>query len=463
MKKSAKMLLLLCVLALLTGAYLLLPRLFAEEEPDDSIRLSDRSGSDLTALSWTWQGESCTLTQQDGRWSVAADPDFPVDQDRAVRMAEAAAVLKSSRELGDADRTQYGLDKPFLTVSASFAGGDVLELAFGDVSAITGEYYAEYAGRVYLLDSAVPDAFSLHRLSLLSLTAGLPALSAPQRLSLTGGGRELTVEKHEEGGLWYSDQYQWFYPAGNRLHAADTDTVSGLLSVLREPGYTSAVLYDADDAALESCGLGETALRLSAADALEGEYSLLVGNETDDGFYARADGSRTVLLLPADKARTLMSLDENALCPDEVCRIPLNEVSELTISVDGRSVTAAVSDEAVTAAGAESGEGEGDTEERVFVFRTDSGELDGTALTLALSDIFMLRADRTDGDGTKAGRELFSVCYRQAGREDLTLTLYAYDAEHCLAAFNGESRLLCGREKTEEIRELLAEIIVGYN
>lgn len=81
MKRGKKLLFLLLALVVVSAAAaaatLLAPDQTAEEE--DSTVVFSLDADAITALTWTYSGETVSLSHKDGTWGYE-DPDCPIDQ-----------------------------------------------------------------------------------------------------------------------------------------------------------------------------------------------------------------------------------------------------------------------------------------------------------------------------------------------------------------------------------------------
>ncbi len=163
----------LATLIVLVLALLLVYRALIEQQNDppadtgaadtDVIMLINRKASEISALTYsrgeTEYGFTCHSTT--GQWSLAGEPDFPLDQTPVATMAAAVAAIGVYRDLGE-DSGVYGFDAPVLTVSVTYIDGAVHHYAVGDLNSATGNRYLKDVdtGLVYTVSPSLLDYFT---------------------------------------------------------------------------------------------------------------------------------------------------------------------------------------------------------------------------------------------------------------------------------------------------------------
>ena len=115
MRAKQRTLLVLLGLIVLAGAALALLTLANRREEEaasaaeaGTIPLSSFAVEDLTAIQYTWQGQTVYLAYEEGVWTLADDPDYHLDQTKCDTMAAALADLKAKRRLEAPAGEDYG-------------------------------------------------------------------------------------------------------------------------------------------------------------------------------------------------------------------------------------------------------------------------------------------------------------------------------------------------------------------
>lgn len=129
-------------------------------EEEDSTVVFSLDADAITALTWTYSGETVSLSHKDGTWGYE-DPDCPIDQSYPENMAYALEKITSDRTIeAPEDLSEYGLDEPQCTVDIA-AGEDSYQLLIGDETTLDGLLYLSTGdGNVYLVSSGLLSAFS---------------------------------------------------------------------------------------------------------------------------------------------------------------------------------------------------------------------------------------------------------------------------------------------------------------
>ena len=169
MKRGKKLIALLAALVILTGAALAATLLNPERQ--------EGSGQEEETLSFLCDG---------GQWSYADDAAFPLDSSYLEDMVKALGDVTASKSISEPeDLAQYGLEEPTCTVTVST--GEDRELRIGDATSLDGLRYCSTGdGNVYLVDSALLDAFS-YGLSDLVQMETIPDMDSTDSFTVSSG------------------------------------------------------------------------------------------------------------------------------------------------------------------------------------------------------------------------------------------------------------------------------------
>ena len=112
---------------------------------------------DITSLTWQRSGETLSFEKdEEGVWHDVSDADFPLDQSYLTALETTLSQLSAVKVISDPEEdSSYGLDAPDLTLTATAADGESLEITVG--SEVDGNYYARPAGdsQVYTIAAAL--------------------------------------------------------------------------------------------------------------------------------------------------------------------------------------------------------------------------------------------------------------------------------------------------------------------
>lgn len=472
MNRGKKLIILGCALVVLGAGYAVARTVYADPtEEDEGVALT--VPEDTARLEWTRDGTTLALVKEEDSWSYADDDAFPLDQSVPEDMTSVLSGLTASRVLDAPEElADYGLDEPALTITATDADGTAYTFSIGDQNEVTQEYYLLYNGdssKVYMVDSTLQDTFSLGLYDMVQMES-LPMFGTVTGLSVTQPGGSVSVSYVEDSeSLYYDSSVHWFLEQedGTQL-ALDTGKVTSLTSSVTGLTWISCVNYDADDQELAAWGLDEdTAVKVvltyqpasseddeeeSDTEAEPQTFVLYLGNDTDEGTYARLADSRMVYLIDSSTADSLRYTSYSSLRSAEICSVDWNTVDRLEVTVDGTTNTISFDEQEqeTTADG-------GDTvTETVPLYTWNGAEMDTTSVESMLDAIDALSVTG-DFNGENQGELLASfTIYRDSTYfTELTLELYAYDTSSCLAVFNGGTPRLVDRSAVTTLTDAL--------
>ena len=208
------------VIAVLGLALWALNRSTAAEEAassaaaDGTIPLCSFSTADLSRITYTYNGQTLTLDDADGSWTLAEDPDYHLDESACNTMVTALSSLHAKRQLDAQAGEDYGFDAPELTVTVT-AAGQTTTLTFGSSNPVTGDRYVQKDGdtALYTVDASRTACFACDKAGLFGSfsPAGFAAsdveqvaytLASGEKVSLTAGS-ELAGDGDEADSASY--------------------------------------------------------------------------------------------------------------------------------------------------------------------------------------------------------------------------------------------------------------------
>ena len=412
--------------------------------------------------SYSYDGESVELENEDGEWKYALDSAFPLDTDYVDSMLAALSGLTATSEIeAPDDKAQYGLDEPVLTVTLTLEGETTL--TFGDETAMGGERYVSTGdGNVYIVDAAAIDPFSYGLYDLIECEA-VPNMTDTLSLTVESETQSYTLESITEDAPYYTDYYEWYLVTDEGYTALGGVGARGVVSSVTGVSWNECVCYDASDEDLESYGLDTPAAVATVQyiytetddDGEETEYeasfTLELGDYCDGGVYARIAGSDMVYIVDATILDNLLDITpEIDMLPTEPVRLTLSDVTGFDVTIDGETYSVSISRGTVY-------DDEGNESEEVTYTLSDGTELDSDTVTGLLEDL-----NSMSGDGTGAGRggeELVSFTFYQEreGYETVTLSFDEYNSTDCITTLNGETGILAPLDTVNSVIEGLLE------
>jgi hypothetical protein len=270
-----------------------------------------------TAITYTTGGKTLSFVSDGDTWYWTADNTFPLNQAKLSSIASALEGLSAVRSFDAAGPlSDYGLEQPSSTITATAADGNTFTLNIG--SQAGANYYATAdRNRIYTIDPTLAGYLEPNILGLIVLDP-LPSFSQAtvEKITLAGGGKTLTLDKHKENDGTYS----WFIVEGKTYTLSDEykiktpsertarDYVNGAVSALSSLSFSACAAYKPADTS--PFGLNAPGLTLTIdykATTVSGEASdetavLEIGAAAADGsgYYARLAGSQEINLLPGD-------------------------------------------------------------------------------------------------------------------------------------------------------------------
>ena len=215
----------------------------------------------ITALEYTYGGETVKAHIEGGYWTMTDDDDFPVDQEKFVMMSQAISDYGGFRQIvyREESREQYGIDEPLYDITATYlnssdsdpADTHTVHVLVGKQNSITGYYYFYIPGSsyIYMVNDALFEYFSYKRAELFDN----PATPAPTpgdviALDIVTGDGEYHYDKEAD------------------TEEADSERVGKTLESLPRSGalsYDNVEAYGVGEGELSSYGLDSPAATVS--------------------------------------------------------------------------------------------------------------------------------------------------------------------------------------------------------
>ena len=282
------------VIAVLGLALWALNRSTAAEEAassaaaDGTIPLCSFSTADLSRITYTYNGQTLTLDNADGSWTLAEDSDYHLDESACNTMVTALSSLNAKRQL----------DAPELTVTVT-AAGQTTTLTFGSSNTVTGDRYVQKDGdtALYTVDASRTACFACDKAGLFGSfsPAGFAAsdveqvaytLASGEKVSLTAGS-ELAGDGDEADSASYETVWRF---AGDADTDLDQDKVQSMLSALSS--YVSGQITPADGADPADYGF-DAPLAVVQVTTADGTKTLTYASGTD-GYYLMVEGDDSI-------------------------------------------------------------------------------------------------------------------------------------------------------------------------
>lgn len=469
MNRSKKLSLLLGLLAAVCGATLILLQV---EEQREKIKNSEEVILELpwesvTALSWKCGGKALSFHREE-TWLYDEDEAFPVSEERMHELLEQFEAFGVSFVIEDVeDYGQYGLDNPVCTIDLE-AGEDSWQIKLGDYSKMDSKRYVSIGdGNVYLVNNDPLDLFDT-TLNAMIDNDEVPYWEHVSEIRFEGEETYSAVYQEDSADTYSSEDVYFVRKAGKNV-PLDSSRVDGYLWSIRSLNLTDYAAYNAAEEELARYGLDAPDLTVTVDYAAgnedgneeEGTFILHVSrdletkqaaeeagqeNPEEEGetppAYVRVGDSKIIYEISGDRYEELMAASYDDLRHPEVFWADFDEVYQIDASLEGTDYT-------ITS--------EKDGDERVWSYQEE--ELDISAFQNALVS---LRADSfTEERPTRKEEIGLTLHLENEHCPEVSVKLYRYDGELCLAEVDGEPVSLVKRSCAVDLIEAVQAVILN--
>ncbi|MBE6588199.1 MAG: DUF4340 domain-containing protein [Ruminococcaceae bacterium] len=284
-KKSLKKLITLAVLAavlagLIIGSALLKKAGSVTEdtpEENNSVVVFDKGTAIVTSIRFKTKDNEMSFSYVNDDWVYDKDNNFPLDQDGVASMAQSIGKISATVTLENPsdDLSEYGLDKPSVTVDAVFSDKSEKTFLFGDTNNFNSCIYFKIVGddHVYMVEEALSEPFAadldyLYEPEIYTLQKDSVTASDVTSVTLTTvkDSAEITNEITDERGI--SKLYELFYTLDLSQYEdyfADSEEMKSSYGISPE-GERFTVVYTAEDPS-------------DSSKTVEKEYTVYIGHK----------------------------------------------------------------------------------------------------------------------------------------------------------------------------------------
>lgn len=419
--------------------------------------------------SLAWENETASLAfHKDETWLYDDDEAFPVSEDTITEFLSAFEAMSASFIIENAeDLSQYGLDDPVCTVTVG-TDDTTHTITLGGFSKLDEERYVSTGdGNVYLV---ADDPYEVFDAELSEVIENDEAPSFDEVSAVTVSGvDDYTVTYTEDGGS-YREEDVYFADS----LAMDTEKVDSYLSGISALDLTTYVTYNVTDDELADFGLDSPELVVSVdytsedenGDEVSGTFVLSVSRDPDElaaaaeadeaeeaasdssqeeeeiTAFARVGESQIVYQITGSEYESLMAATRDDLRHADVFPADFADVSQLDVTLEDETytITADTSgDETVYTLGGE---------------EIDAGDLESAVEALEANSF-------TDEAATGKLEIAFTATLSLDGSPSVTVELYRYDGESCLAVVDGEPLALIPRSDAVDLIEAVNAIVLN--
>ena len=409
----------------------------------------------VTALSWETGTENLSFHKEE-MWTYDEDAAFPVDEEKIGELLEIFEEFGVSFVIEDVeDYGQYGLDDPEGTIRLE-AGEESYEILLGDFSAMDSERYVSIGdGNAYLVKEDPMDSFNIGLSSVIK-NDQVPAMDQVERIRFTGP-EAYEIFYEGDSTATYSPGDIYFTSRDEKTLPLDTSRVTTYLNTVMGLGLSDYVSYNAAEEELSGYGLDEPQLVVETEYTTENEdgkeetgtFTLSVSRDPEEKeddetvtAYARVGESGIIYRLLSGDYEKLMKMTYNDLRHQEVLPADRYDITGLTVVLEGETYQL---------------ESRGKDSDRKWTY---AGEETDTA---ALLDALLALEAESFTEEAPAGKEeiRMTVFLDNENYPQVTVALYRYDGEYCLAEVDGEPVSLVPRSQAVDLTEAVHGIVLS--
>ena len=449
MNKQKKLLVMLAALVLVSAVTVVVVRREETKEKIKNTPATILEWSDISAVSWSYEGNSYAFQKNDDTWVYPEDTAFPVDQEKIEELLAQFEDLGAAFTIEDVEGYgQYGLEKPSCTITLT-QGEETRTLELGDYSKMDAQRYASLGdGNVYLLSHDPVEDFDVG-LSDLIQQDQVPAFAEVEAITLTGDQTGV-FRKTQGQSLCQEDEYFRDSDGG----PLDTDLTENYLYTLENFSLTDYVTYKATEEDLKNCYLDAPAQTVTVTYKPEEEentatFTLHLGKAPDKSqeepgqAYARVGDSPILYKISESQYQALTACGYDDLRHQNLFTGDFSLAKELTVTLEGSTRVFTYEEQ--------------DQEEPAWYLGEEQVDLKDiqTALKNLTAETFTTEAP--------TGKEELSLTVKldQEGENTLTLTFYRQDGTTVLAQANGKTLCTLPRSQVVTLTESFNAILLG--
>lgn len=447
------------------------------EEKKEEIKNSDEvilelDSEKVTKLSWEYEEEAFAF-HKDENWIYDEDEAFPVNEEKVNELLSifesfgVSFIIENVEDYG-----QYGLDSPVCTIQIE-TEEENYEIKLGDYSTMDSERYVSVGdGNVYLVKEDPFESFGV-ALSDMILHDEIPSIDQAQNIQFSGE-EEYQVDYEENSTETYCEEDVYFTEVNGTKKPLDTDNVDEYLQTISDLELTDYVTYNVSEEELETYGLNDPELSVSiqyewedeeteemqedtfvlhiSRDPKERKEEASKDGKTSDDIeseeeeeeitaYARIGESKIIYKLDTDQYHALMKASYNDLRHQEVLSADFSDITKVDIVLEDKTYT-------ITSKG---------SDDKEYYYGKE--ELDISDFQNALTG--MEATDFTEEEPTQKEEISLTVYLENDNYPQVSITLYRYDGEHCLACLDGEPVSLVSRSDVVELIEAVNAIVLN--
>lgn len=176
------------------------------DAPDQAINIITSSADDIVKLTFDGGNGEFTLEKKSGKWYLASDDEFPLNQNVVNSMLGTVSTVNAVRTIEGGNDIDYGFDDPACTVTAVYNDGTTHSYTAGIVNKLnSNQYLKSDDGKIYMVTTAFAAAFEKSENDLLE-GESLPEVGSSNAIDVTvknpaGETMTLSEEKALTSGI----------------------------------------------------------------------------------------------------------------------------------------------------------------------------------------------------------------------------------------------------------------------
>ncbi len=436
MKPIKSLIIILVIIAILTGGFIWLLNTepvdntddpFASFEPSNTLTIFSAEKENIKNIAVTNNGESYTLTKNDSGWIVNNDETIKIIQNRADTLAYecSSVVVKALVKENVTDFAPYGLDNTNTKVKFTLNDGQTQTVLVGNMTADKGLYYIMLEGddKVYVksitgTESLVPTLEKLRETSLYSVAEGdLKAFTIAKR-----GAKEISIFLEKEIEVDGTEKTFWKMRSPIVKLANDYAIGEKIL-----PGITSLVFDKVASNTpnnLKEFGLDEPYAVYTVTDS-NATHTVSVGNKTEGGRFVMISGSNAVYVV-ADSKISFVDIGYIQLVDKLIHIENIEQVKNVIVEGNNEKFELSVTD-------------------GYKINNLSVGEKTFKSAYQAVLGIML--DDFTDVAAKPSGKAAYTITYNKLDGSSSTVSFYDWDDRNYIAIINGEGNMLCRKKQ----------------
>lgn len=446
------------------------------EEQKELIKNSDEiimnvAKEEVNALSWECDtGAFAFHKDENGKWLYDSDAAFPVDEEKINGLLEMFQEFGVSFRIEEVeDFGQYGLDTPVCTIHME-TETQTYDILLGDYSSMDSERYVSIGdGNAYLVKEDPLEQFETE-LSNWIKHDEIPEFDKVAQIQFEGTESEKIVYEEDSVNTYCAEDV-YFMEQGDEKLALDTNLVREYLNTIKNLNLKEYVTYNASEEELKTYGMDtpELIIRLDYTMTEEngGEtteetpetFMLQIGRapeerekeaETEDieedeeegGIaYARVGESPIIYQITEQQFEQLLDMSYDTLRHQEMFWADFEDMYQLDIRLEGETYT-------ITS--------EMEDDKRIYYYNEKDVEMAGIRGAIR----GLQAVDFTNEQPVQKEEISMTIYLENENYPQVSIQLYRYDADSCIAEVDGTVIAFVERAKVVELVEAVHGIIL---